>query len=610
MCGICGFVGNEKNREEILADMMEAIRHRGPDSDGVFQNDEVSFGFRRLSIIDLETGDQPLYNEDETMCLVFNGEIYNYPELKEDLKQRGHKFSTNTDSEVLLHGYEEYGQNLLNKLRGMFAFAIWDSKKKKLFAARDFFGIKPFYYAEINGRFVFASEAKSILLFPGYEKKVNEKALEQYLSFQYSALKETFFEGIYRLEPGHFLVYEDSSLKIERYFKPELMPEDMDDAEVEQKLENILEKSFVRHQISDVEVGSFLSSGIDSSYLAANLKQAKTFTVGFGGYDNKYSEIQFAKELGELCSLENYSKVITKEEFWDSISKVMYYLDEPSGDAAAIALYFVAQEAAKHVKVVLSGEGADEFFGGYNIYLEPEALKWMSWIPKKIRRGIAKLAEYLPDVKGRNYLIRSGTPIEKRYIGNAHIFSSREVHRLLKNNANVLTSEQFLKKQYEDVSALGSMSKMQQIDINNWLPGDILQKADRMSMANSLELRVPYLDYDVFELARKFPEKAKIRDNQTKYAFRKVTEKKLPVQNVNRKKLGFPVPIRMWIKEEPWRSEIEKAFTSETASRFFHTKILLKLLENHVNGKQDNSRKIWTVYMFLVWHQVYFGKES
>lgn len=609
MCGICGFIGKKENRAAVLADMMDAIRHRGPDSDGIYQKDNVSLGFCRLSIIDLEGGNQPIFNEDGTICLVFNGEIYNYRELREELEQRGHIFSTVSDSETLIHGYEEYGEGILQRLRGMFAFSIWDSKKKRLFAARDFFGIKPFYYAEIEGCFVFASEIKSILRFPGYQKKVNEKALEQYLAFQYSALNESFFEGIYRLDPGHFLVYENANLKIQRYFTPDLAPQDvdMDENEMVEELENVLENSLKRHMISDVEVGTFLSGGIDSNYLAAGLGKVKSFTVGFGGEDNRYSEIKYAGELKEIYPLESYSKIITKEEFWTALPKVMYHMDEPSGDASAVALYFVAKEAAKQVKVVLSGEGSDEFFGGYNIYLEPKALKWMNWIPKKIRRKVARAAEKLPDMKGRNYLIRAGIPIEERYIGNAHIFSTHEIQQLLKHDTDVTSSEQFLKNQYEDTLELDTMSRMQQIDINNWLPGDILQKADRMSMANSLEVRVPYLDYDVFELARKLPENAKTRKHQTKYLFRQVAAKKLPSQIVNRKKLGFPVPIRVWIKEEPWRSEIEKAFTSETARYFFHVKNLLELLEKHVKGEQDNSRKIWTVYMFLVWHQVYFS---
>lgn len=374
----------------------------------------------------------------------------------------------------------------------------------------------------------------------------------------------------------------------------------------ERKMENVLEKSFQRHLVSDVEVGSFLSGGIDSNYLAAGFEKVKTFTVGFGGKKNHYSEIEYAEELTDVLSLENYSKVITKEEFWNEVPKVMYYMDEPSGDASAVALYFVAKEAAKQVKVVLSGEGSDEFFGGYNIYREPEALKWISWIPLKIRRKMAHMAEHFPDMKGRDYLIRGGIPIDERYIGNAHIFSTQEIKQLLKNNTDVLSSEEVLKDQYEKNAGLENMSRMQQIDINNWLPGDILQKADRMSMANSLELRVPYLDYDVFEFARKLPERAKIRKGQTKYLFRKVASKKLPDCIVRRKKLGFPVPIRLWIREEPWKSEIRKAFTGETARKYFQVEKLVELLEQHVKEKRDNSRKIWTVYMFLVWHQVYF----
>ena len=549
---------------------------------------------------------QPIFNEDKTLSLVFNGEIYNYKELREELKDRGHIFYTGSDSEVLIHGYEEYGEDLLTKLRGMFAFAIWDSQKKRLFAARDFFGIKPFYYGIVNDSFIFASEIKSILCFPGIQKKVNEKALQLYLSFQYSALSETFFEGIYRLDPGSYLIYENGYLKKQKYFTPELSPQDMEDAVAERKMENVLEKSFQRHLVSDVEVGSFLSGGIDSNYLAAGFEKVKTFTVGFGGKKNHYSEIEYAEELTDVLSLENYSKVITKEEFWNEVPKVMYYMDEPSGDASAVALYFVAKEAAKQVKVVLSGEGSDEFFGGYNIYREPEALKWISWIPLKIRRKMAHMAEHFPDMKGRDYLIRGGIPIDERYIGNAHIFSTQEIKQLLKNNTDVLSSEEVLKDQYEKNAGLENMSRMQQIDINNWLPGDILQKADRMSMANSLELRVPYLDYDVFEFARKLPERAKIRKGQTKYLFRKVASKKLPDCIVRRKKLGFPVPIRLWIREEPWKSEIRKAFTSETARKYFQVEKLVELLEQHVKEKRDNSRKIWTVYMFLVWHQVYF----
>ena len=607
MCGICGFVGDKEEKKTILSEMMSAIRHRGPDNEGIYQDEEISFGFCRLSIIDMKTGNQPMFNEARTKCLIFNGEIYNYRELREELQRKGHIFATGSDSEVLLHGYEEYGEDLLLELRGMFAFVIWDSRKKRLFAARDFFGIKPFYYSVVDGHFVFASEIKSILCFPGVKKEVNEKAMELYLAFQYSVLEETFFKGIYRLNPGHFLVYENGKTKIQRYFVPNLEPEKMDDAEAEAKLEKVLKESIKRHHVSDVEVGGFLSGGIDSNYLATGLEKGKTFTVGFGGEDNWYSEISHAEELKKSYPLKCYSKIIRKDDFWHAVPQVAYYLDEPSGDASAIALYFVAREASRHVKVVWSGEGADEFFGGYNIYREPDALKWMDWIPAGGRRKIASLAEKMPDMKGRDYLVRAGIPVEERYIGNAHIFSTKEIRELLKHNKDILSADKLLEDQYEDTIDLETMERMQQIDINNWLPGDILQKADRMSMANSLELRVPYLDYDVFEFARKLPLRDKIRKGQTKYLFRKVAGQKLPDEITKRKKLGFPVPIRIWIREEPWRSKIRDAFTSETAIRFFNIKFLLKLLEDHVKGKKDNSRKIWTVYMFLVWHHVYFS---
>lgn len=611
MCGICGFTGYKENRTTILQNMMSAIRHRGPDEDGFFESDGISLGFCRLSIIDLEKGNQPLHNESGRMSMVFNGEIYNHQELRNSLEKKGHIFSTASDSEIVLHGYEEYNLAIFDMLRGMFAFALWDSEEKRLFAARDFFGIKPFYYAVIGECFVFASEIKSILQFPGCPKKVNERALEQYLSFQYSVLDETFFEGIYRLPPGCCLFYENHHLEIKKYFKPDLSPEDIDGEKwLVEKMEQVLQASMERHMVSDVEIGAFLSGGVDSGFLAAGLPGRKVFTVGFMGERGRYSEIERAKELSEALSLEHYTRIITKEEFWDAIPDVMYYMDEPSGDAAAIALYFVAEEAAKHVKVVWSGEGADELFGGYNIYLEPEALKWMAWIPAKLRKGISHIAKFFPDIKGRDYLIRAGIPVEERYIGNAHIFNTQERRQVLRKATDALSTKQLLWNQYQQLLHLKSMSKMQQIDICNWLPGDILQKADRMSMAHSLELRVPYLDYDVYELAKKLPETVKIKKRQTKYLFRKVAGLRLPPGTANMKKLGFPVPIRLWICEEPWQSEIREAFTGEAAMRFFHEKKLLDLLDQHMNGKQDNSRKIWTIYMFLVWYCVFFEEGS
>lgn len=632
MCGICGFLGSKEtkeNKEVVLRNMMRAMKHRGPDSEGIHITEDAALGFVRLSIIDLsDAGTQPMNNEDGKLTLVFNGEIYNYKKLRKELQELGHTFANHSDSETLLHGYESWGKGLVQKIRGMFGFGIWDDREKRFFAARDFFGIKPFFYTMIDGAFVFASEIKCLLQYPGFKKEVNQEVLEQYLSFQYSPLEETFFKGVYRLMPGHFLTWEDGKINIERYFDPMLTPKNMGtDEEIIDRIDKTMDKSVKRHMIADVEVGAFLSGGVDSSYIAAKFTGKKAFTVGFlddtlrtchadsddldmTKYKNKYSEIGYAHELAEKLGLEHYTKIISKEEYWESIPKVMYHLDEPSGDAAGIALYFVAQEAAKHVKVVTSGEGSDELFGGYNIYLEPHDLKYLSWLPKGLRKAMAKVAEKLPDVKGKNYIIRASKDVQERFIGNARIFSDRERKELLVNKTPAKSTFDLLKPTYKKVSKLEDMNKMQYVDLNYWLPGDILQKADKMSMAHSLELRVPFLDRDVFELARCLPTKAKVRDHQTKYLFRKAAKRCLPRDSADRKKLGFPVPIRVWLKEEPWYSEVKAVFTSDSAKGFFHTEKLVELLDEHKAGHKDNSRKIWTVFAFLTWYKVFFEEDA
>lgn len=608
MCGICGFIGYQKDEEQIIRCMLEAIRHRGPDGQDVRVQGGATLGFCRLSIIDLDGGMQPMENETKDMALVFNGEIYNYRVLRKQLEEKGHVFTSHSDSETLLHGYEEYGEKLLDKIRGMFAFAVWDEKKKTLFAARDFFGIKPFYYSVIDGCFVFASEIKSILEFPRYHREVNTEALEQYLSFQYSVLDETFFKGIYRLPAGCFLKYENGQVHVTRYFDPILTPKNIhNEKKLQERLEKALTHSVRCHMISDVEIGAFLSGGVDSSFVAEQFSGKKAFTVGFMDMQSKYNEIEAAADLAEKLELEHHTKIIGKEEFWEAVPKVMYYLDEPSGDASAVALYFVSEEAAKYVKVVTSGEGADELFGGYNIYLEPEALKWMKWIPKKIRRSIGKQAVKLPEtVRGRNYLIRASKDVEERFIGNANIFSTEERRKILRKASGAQETDAFLQKYYDKTAGLKDIDKMQYIDLTCWLEGDILLNADRMSMAHSLELRVPYLDKEVFKAAQIMPAKMKTRHNQTKYLFRKVTEKYLPAESARKKKLGFPVPIRVWLREDPYYDKVKEAFESEAARKYFHTEELLKLLDEHKSGQKDNSRKIWTVYTFLVWYRIYF----
>lgn len=608
MCGICGFVGYRKEQKDVLKEMMSKLIHRGPDSEGSYQDSDVSVGFRRLAIVDLEKGEQPIFNENKSMLLICNGEIYNYREIRITLEECGHIFSTDSDVEVILHGYEEYGKRILYLLKGMFAFVVWNSDKKELFAARDFFGIKPFYYSNIGSHFVFGSEIKAILAFPDYQKCLNQEALEQYLSFQYSVLPETFFKGIFQLMPGHMLTYKYGAIHIEQYFEAMLIPDKSIEKNLdntEKKLREELQKSIKRHMNSDVEIGGFLSGGIDSNYLSVMAKCGKLFTVGYEENCKAYSEVEKAETLREQIGFEHYIRYISKDEFWNILQSVLYFMDEPCGDASAVALYFVAEAASRHVKVVLSGEGADELFGGYEIYREDDALKWVKWIPEKCRRRLAESINCLPDVKGRDYLIRAGIPLEERYIGNAHIFTTKERRMLLKKASNTVSTTELLKEKYQKTKGMTAVEKMQTIDIHYWLPGDILHKADRMSMAHSLELRVPYLDMGVFSIARKLSKKAKIRNGKTKYLFRKTIREVLPPKISDRRKKGFPVPIRVWIKEEPWNSSIRKVFKGKTAEKYFYTDHLLEILDAHTKGRRDNSRKIWTVYMFLLWCEVF-----
>lgn len=612
MCGICGAVGNVREGKQVIANMMKAIEHRGPDGGDCYVTEDVILGFRRLSIIDQEAGMQPMFNEDKSKVLVFNGEIYNYKQLRLILKQKGHNFQTASDSEVLVHGYEEFNKDILKKLYGMFGFAVWDEENKELFAARDYFGIKPFYYAVIDHTLVFASEIKSILEFPGYHREVNDNALEQYLSFEYSVLPETFFKGIYKLMPGHYLTYKNQQLKVVRYFEPTLQPSlQKNHSQVIQEVQNTVYNSVQRHLVSDVEVGSFLSGGVDSSLLAAMSGVKQTFTVGFDKEGELYNETGHAKKLTDNLNVENHCKYIEKDEFKEAVPDVMYHMDEPAGDAAVVALYFLAKEASKKVKVVLSGEGSDEFFGGYNIYLEPKMRQCLNWVPKGIRKKMADwMKKSAENMKGRNYLIRSIKPLSEWYIGNVYIFHEKEKEKLLKQRSDMGDPKKLLREDFLKVSGLKDSDQMQSIDLKYWLPGDILQKADKMSMAHSLEVRVPFLDREVYQVARQIPHSIKTKHYTTKYVLRKAASHYIPKETAYRKKLGFPIPIRNWIKEDDWYEQIKEAFIGETASTYFHTNYLLKLLEEHRANKEDNSKKIWTVYAFLVWHQVFFEKAG
>lgn len=611
MCGICGFTGKLPDSKEVLTRMMDRIIHRGPDSDGQFITDKAAWGFRRLSIIDLDHGSQPMFNEDNSIVIVFNGEIYNFMTLREELKAKGHVFRNNSDTEVLVHGYEEWGTELPKHCRGMFAFMIYDMNKDLAFGARDYFGIKPFYYGVIDGNLVFGSEIKSILEYPGYVKKVNTEALEQYLTFQYSVLPETFFKGIYKLAPAHSILFKDGEVTIERYWEPDFdIDENAKLDELVDKIDAQMQESVQAHMISDVEVGSLLSSGIDSSYIATVSKADKTFTVGFD-YD-KFNEISYAQDLSEKIGTQNFSKLITEEEYWSVLPEIQYYMDEPLADASCVALYFVDKTAAEHVKVVLSGEGADEFFGGYNIYHEPVSLHGYQKLPKGLRRFVGKAAEMImPEgMRGRSFLMRGALDVEERFIGNAKRFSVKERKKILKNATPAKAPWKLTKPYYDKVKHLDDTTKMQYIDMNFWLIGDILLKGDKMSMRHSLECRVPFMDREVYKLAKTIPTKYKLAEGTTKYALRKAARRHIPEATAMKKKLGFPVPIGLWLREDKYYEQVKASFESPAAQKFFNTKELVKMLDQHKKGKLDNSKKIWVVYMFLMWYDVYFVQEK
>ena len=609
MCGFAGYIDFKnavKHREELKR-MTEVIIHRGPDSVGFYEDETAGLGFRRLSIIGITNGQQPILNEDESMVLVFNGEIYNYKSIREELKEKGHLFTTDSDSEVILHGFEEYGKDILKKLRGMYGFVVWNKREKTMFAARDGFGIKPFYYCNVNGELIFGSEIKSILEHSSVEKKFNEKALYSYLSFQFSAQGETFFKNIFELMPGHCLSFDEKNgLKVEEYYNPTFeVDETLKLEDAVKQIEDIFEDSVNVHLTADTEVGCFLSGGIDSSYVVSTAKCPKSFTVGFS--NDGYSEIAYAKELAEELGIENYSKVITPDEYWDAIPKVQYHMDEPVADPSAVALYFVSQLASKYVKVVCSGEGADELFGGYNVYQTPLALEPMQKIPYGLRKAVAKIMKRIPlSFKGKEYLIRSGTPLKDRYIGNAYIFREKEIDRLLVKPTGRILTKQLTAPYYERVKHLDDVQKMQYIDMKFWLRGDILRKADRMSMAHSLELRVPFLDYEVMKVAGKLPTSLKVDKHTTKKALRMAALKNTPKRSTERKKLGFPVPIRVWMREEKYYNRLKEVLDRPYMARYFKKEEVDKLLQEHYAGKKDYSRKLWCLYCFGIWYGNFF----
>lgn len=616
MCGFVGFTDFKNkypDKKEILTKMMDRIVHRGPDMAGEYCDNDVALGFRRLSIIDLsESACQPLYNEDKTVAVVFNGEIYNFQEIKSELIGKGHTFLTEGDSEVLVHAYEEYGTEMLKRLRGMFAFVIYDTKEKLLFGTRDIFGIKPhYYYVTKDGELIFGSEIKSFLDHPDFEKQVNKAALRPYLTFQYSSGTDTFWKGVKKLEPATYYIFKDGELSFGRYWDEDFKEEKKSFEEYVEIIDKTVNESVAAHRISDVRVGSFLSGGVDSSYITACLMPDETFSVGFIEGEGKFNETTYAKQLSDRLGISNYTKIITPDECFDAFPTIQYHMDEPQSNPSSVPLYFLAGLAREHVTVVLSGEGADELFAGYDWYADTkEVKKFKKIVPGFIRRALADAVKPLPHFKGRSFLLRSSGRPEDYFFGQALVFSAKEASEYLAPDCrDGRSATDIVMDVYREVADKDELTKKQQLDMKLWLPGDILLKADKMSMAHSLELRVPFLDKVVMEMAEKIPHGYKVNEKDTKYVFRVAANKTLPDEWATRKKQGFPVPIRFWLREEKYYNIVKSYFTADYAREFFDCAKINALLEEHYSGKANNGRKIWTVFTFLVWYKRFFIDE-
>ena len=611
MCGFCAFYDKTKidNKKKIIKDMADRIKHRGPDSDGYYVDKDIAMGFRRLSIIDLKGGNQPLYNEDKNIVVMFNGEIYNFQELREELEKHNHIFTTNSDTEVIVHGYEEYGTDVFSKLRGMFGIIIYDKKNRTLIGARDYFGIKPVYYYNHNGLFMVGSEIKSFLSHPNFKKELNDKVLGLYLSYGTNHLEDTFFKYTKKLKPGYYFIYKNGKIDVKSYFKLSYEKENNSYEYYEKLVKETLESSIKYHQISDVEVGSYLSGGVDSSYVVSLAKPNKTFTVGFEG--KGFSEIEYAKSLSDYFHVKHYSKVISGDEFFDILPTIQYHCDEPSANVSTVPLYFLSKLARSQVKVVLSGEGADEMFGGYNEYNDSKMEKLYLSLPLFIRSGIAKVIKPLPYFKGKHTLIKYGKDISKRYYNKTEMFLPEEIPEILNEKyISDISPYELCKPYHDETKGENDILRKMYIDLNFWLPNDILLKADKMSMANSVELRVPFLDKEVWNISKKLPTKYMVHDGQTKYIFRKVAEKVIPEEWAKRRKLGFPVPFGNWIQEEKYYNKVKEMFNKDFTSEFFDKDKINEMLDNHYKNIERNGKKIYTIYTFLIWYERFFITEK
>lgn len=625
MCGLLAYLTDPSvETSPALVDAVSGashlMRHRGPDEPGTWADDDVVLGFNRLSIIDIAHSHQPLRwgppESPQRYALVFNGEIYNYLELRESLRsEHGAVFHTDGDGEAIVAGYHHWGTDVLARLRGMFAFALWDTQTRELICARDPFGIKPLYMATGPGGTVLGSEKKCLVdLAPtaGLDLDIDERAVQHYTVLQYVPEPETLQRGVRRLESGsHARIRPGSAPEITRYFVPRFAAVPFTPGGEQARYDEItaaLEDSVAKHMRADVTVGAFLSGGIDSTAIAALAMRHNprliTFTTGFER--EGFSEVDVAVASAEAIGARHVTKVVSQEEFVAALPEIVWYLDEPVADPALVPLFFIAREARKHVKVVLSGEGADELFGGYTIYREPLSLKAFDYLPRPVRRSLGKASKPLPaGMRGKSLLHRGSLTLEERYYGNARSFSDDQLRTVLRRFNPDWTHTDVTAGLYASSAGWDPVARMQHIDLFTWLRGDILVKADKMTMANSLELRVPFLDPEVFAVASRLPYDQKITRTTTKYALRRALEPIVPAHVLNRAKLGFPVPIRHWLRAGALLDWAYETVATSQAGDLIDLAAVRTMLDEHRGGEADHSRRLWTVLIFMLWHAIF-----
>ncbi|RDI50002.1 asparagine synthase (glutamine-hydrolyzing) [Nocardia mexicana] len=643
MCGLLGFLTADVATDDVVNQVYDALqcgRHRGPDERGTWHDEHIILGFNRLSIIDIEHSHQPLFwgppENPERYALAFNGEIYNYLELREQLRtEHGAQFRTEGDGESIVAGYHYWGIEVFARLRGMFAFAIWDTEQRKLVLARDPFGIKPLFVATGPNGTAYASEKKSLLeLLPalGLSDELDVRALEHYTVLQYVPEPESLHKNVRRLESGCYaMLGPGEKPRVTRYFEPRFRVVPFSKSEDEtahtpskrpqspgrpntaehryHEIAEVLKDSVAKHMRADVTVGSFLSGGIDSTAIAALAIQHNpnllTFTSAFER--EGYSEADVAAETAEAIGAKHYIRTVSPEDFAGAIPEIVWYLDDPVADPALVPLYFVAKEARKHVKVVLSGEGSDELFGGYTIYREPLSLKPFEYLPQGLRRLAGKLSDRIPEgTRGKSLLHRGSLTLEERYYGNARSFNDAQLRSVLREFRPEWTHQDVTGPIYAKQDAdMDPVARMQHLDLFTWLRGDILVKADKMTMANSLELRVPFLDSEVFAVAEKIPYDQKITKETTKYALRRALEEIVPPHVLHRPKLGFPVPLRHWLRGPELHDWAAAQIADSQTDHLLDKSAIKAMLEAHRSGSSDHSRRLWTLLVFMIWHGIF-----